>query len=87
MKPRKRINKSNPFLIKKKDDLESYLVYAKARAPIPLRAKDLVSVIKKSLEILTSDDILEIHDEYSNLIWGKNTGIEKAYYENKKAKS
>lgn len=79
MKKRKRINKSNPFLIKKEEE-PTFLIYARARQPIPTKAKDLVSAIKKAVSLVEVEDLLEIHDEDTNLLWGKRTGINKEYY-------
>lgn len=82
MKKRKQSNRKNPFKsIKQTKEEPTFLIYARSRKPIPITSKDLMGAIKKSLELIHVDDLLEIHDEESNLLWGKRTGINKEYYE------
>lgn len=78
MKKRKG-NRKNPF---KKESVKdpTFLIYARSRKPIPIEAKDLIGAIKKSMEVIHVDDLLEIHDEDTNLLWGKRTGINKERY-------
>jgi hypothetical protein len=70
----------------KEPELLTYMVYLRGTGPKDpnkpktFKAKSLVEVIKYSAESFGKDRLLEVHDYRGNLIWGKNTGINKEHF-------
>lgn len=70
----------------KNTDLLTYMVYLRGTGPKDpnkpktFKAKNLVEVIKYSAESFGKERLLEIHDYRGNLLWGKNTGINKEHF-------
>lgn len=71
---------------KVKDELMTYMIHLRGTGPTDpnkpktVRSKNLVEVIKFSIESFGKDRLLEIHDFKGDLLWGKNTGINKENY-------
>jgi len=75
-----------PKIEKIENELLTYIVYLKGTGPKDpnkprqFKAKNLLEVIKFSAESFGKDRLIEIHDYRDNLIWGRNTGINKENY-------
>lgn len=70
----------------KEQELLTYIVYLRgtgpkdSNKPRTFKAKNLVEVIKFSADSFGKDRLVEIHDYRDQLIWGKNTGVNKEHY-------
>lgn len=63
--------------------LNLYYIYARARKPISHEAENVVDALRWALKTIPVQDVLEIHDENTNLLWGRYTGLIKETFNEK----
>lgn len=63
--------------------LNLYYIYARARKPISTEAENVVDALRWALKTIPVQDVLEIHDENTNLLWGRYTGLMKETFNEK----
>lgn len=79
----KRKDKLKKNKIKNQKKLNLYFIYARCRKPIPCEAENVVDALKWATKNIPIQDILEIHDDKTNLLWGRFTGLNKDTFSEK----
>lgn len=68
------------------EDLMTYKLYLLGTGPKDpnrprqVRAKDIKEAISYAVDVFGKERLIEVHDYADNLIWGRNTGINKEYF-------
>jgi len=80
---RKEKFKKKKLIISNSKKSNLYYIYARARKPIPYQAENIYEALKWAVKNIPIQDVLEIHDENTNLLWGRYTGLIKESFNEK----